>query len=99
MKKSIVIISIFVLALMVFLPGMSYAWGRGGHYGPGHHHGYHRGYGWGPAVGGFFAGAVIGSAFARPVYVAPPPVYVAPPPPVVYYYPPPPPHRVYVYPY
>lgn len=94
MKKSILIASICVLVIMIALPTMSYAWGRGGHYG-----GHYRGYGWGPALGGFFAGAVIGSAFARPVYVPPPPVYVVPPPPVVYYYPPPRHYRAYAYPY
>ncbi|MBA4390751.1 MAG: hypothetical protein C0399_07420 [Syntrophus sp. (in: bacteria)] len=94
MKKGILIVSICVMVLMVSLPAMSYAWGRG------HHRGYYRGYGWGPAAaGGFIAGAVIGNAFARPYYVEPPPVYVGPPPPVVYYYPPPRPYGAYAYPY
>jgi len=45
---------------------------------------YYRGHG--PAVvGGFVAGAIVGSALAAPRYVAPAPVYVAPAP--VYYRP------------
>jgi hypothetical protein len=31
-------------------------------------------------LGGFAAGAIVGSAMARPYYYGPPPVYVAPPP-------------------
>lgn len=41
---------------------------RGRHHGWRHHgwrHGYHRHYGWGPAVGGLAAGAIIGSAIAN----------------------------------
>lgn len=99
MKKSILIASICILILMVSLPAMSYAWGRGGHgYGRGYHHGYgyHHGRGWGPG-GGFILGTAIGSALALPLLLAPPPVYVAPPPPAVYYYPPP--RGAYAYPY
>lgn len=96
MKKGILICSICMIVLMVSLPAMSYAWdhGRGRHYGHGHYYGR----GW-DAAGGFILGTVIGSAFARPVYVPPPPVYVVPPPPAAYYYPPPRPYRAYAYPY
>jgi hypothetical protein len=100
MKKSILIALICAMVLMISLPAMSYAWGRGGYgYGRGYHHG--RGYygrGWGPP-GGFILGAAIGSALALPLLLAPPPVYVAPPPPAVYYYPSPRPYRAYAYPY
>ncbi|MGJ4912942.1 BA14K family protein [Bradyrhizobium sp. HKCCYLRH2060] len=38
---------------------------RYGHRGYGWHHRYGRGYGWGPAIGGLAAGAVIGGAIAN----------------------------------
>jgi uncharacterized protein YcfJ len=38
-------------------------WRRHGHW-RGHHRYHRRGYGWGPAVGGFAAGAIIGGALA-----------------------------------
>ncbi|GLH76604.1 hypothetical protein SSBR45G_15120 [Bradyrhizobium sp. SSBR45G] len=38
---------------------------RHGHRGYGGHHRYGRGYGWGPAIGGLAAGAVIGGAIAN----------------------------------
>jgi len=36
-------------------------WGHRGYY----NRGYHRGYGWGPAIGGLAAGAIIGGAIAN----------------------------------
>jgi hypothetical protein len=49
--------------------------------GGGRHHGWHGGGGWGYGLGGFAAGALIGSALAQP--------YGYYPPPAPYYYPPP----------
>jgi hypothetical protein len=40
-------------------------------------------------IGGFAAGAIVGSALARPYYYGPAPVYVGPPPPAYYDGPPP----------
>jgi BA14K-like protein len=52
---------------------------RGGGWNRGYYRG-HRGYGWGPALGGFAAGAIIGGALAAqpPAYYGAP-VYAAPP--------------------
>ncbi len=95
MKTTVMIVLALVVLFVAIVPAISEA--RGGYYhrsccGP-----YYRG-GWGyggAALGGFVAGAIVGSALRpAPVYVAPPP---PPPPRAYYYYPPPPP--VYVYPY
>lgn len=51
-------------------------WNRGG-WNRGYYRG-HRGYGWGPALGGFAAGAIIGGALAA--QAAPAPYYAAPAP-------------------
>jgi hypothetical protein len=85
MKKSILVISLIVLALSLGLPQLGHT---GGHYG-GHGHGYP---GWW-AAGAFVGGVVLGTAISRPWY-PPPPVYYYPAPAPVYVYPRP----VYVYP-
>lgn len=98
MKTTIIVMAVIAFFMVMIAPAMGEA--RGGYHSRpyyGHHrpHYGHRG-GWGyggAAVGGFVAGAIIGSALRpAPVYVAPPP-----PPRVYYYYPPP--AGVYVYPY
>jgi hypothetical protein len=69
LKATVAAVAITATAVIAATPANA-RW-RGHHY---HHHGY---YGGGAALGGFAAGAILGSALAaqRPYYYAPGPVY------------------------
>jgi hypothetical protein len=77
MKRSVLIVSSVLLALILALPCMSDAAGR--YYGRGY--GYHGGYGHGWYGYGWYRPRVfIGPAYVAPwYYPVPPPVYAAPP--------------------
>ncbi len=95
MKKTLVIVAVFLMLWVAVLPGS--AWARGGH------HGFHGGWWWpGAVIGGLAVGAVaVATApfwalsaagayappvtYAPPVAYAPPATYAAPP---AYYAPP-----------
>ncbi len=87
-SRSIIGIKTIVLGTLLLLCVSTQAFAYRGYYG------YHGGNGYGngaAALGGFFAGAVVGGLLAAPTYTRPP-VYYAPPayyPPPVYYAPPP----------
>jgi len=88
MKKSMLIISLTVLALSLALPQ------------PGQTNGYY--YNWWVPGAAFLGGALFGAAISRPWY-PPPPVYYYPAPAPVYVYPrpvyvAPPPREAYAYP-
>ena len=86
MKRSILVISLAVLALSLAVPQLSQAHGRYGWWGP----------------GAFVGGVILGTAISRPWYPPPPvyyypapaPVYVYPRPVYVY----PSPREAYAYP-
>ena len=74
--RSVLAMTAMATALAVSAP----AFAQRGHWGHGGHWGHHGGWGWGgAAIGGFAAGALLGSALAAPgYYYADPGYYYAP---------------------